>query len=167
MKSPALTILLVGCIATSAALAGAPAAAPSGTTATCKDGTYSSAEKKSGACSGHHGVKEWYGEETAASTKASKTTPAATTTTAPQSTAAAPVESTTTRKTSTTPVGHSSDGVTGKAAGSAGQVWVNTSTKVYHCSGDRWYGKTKQGEYLSESDAKAKGFRPEHGKTCS
>jgi len=166
MKSPALSILLVGCIATSAALAAAPAAAPSGTTATCKDGTYSSAEKKSGACSGHHGVKEWYGEEAAASTKASKNTATTTTTTTSQSAAAAPVEPTT-RKTPTTSTGQSPDGMTAKAGGSAGQVWVNTSTKVYHCSGDRWYGKTKQGEYLSESDAKAKGFRPEHGKACS
>ena len=36
-------------------------------------------------------------------------------------------------------------------------VWVNTRTKVYHMSGDSYYGKTKTGKYACKSDAVAMG----------
>jgi DNA uptake protein ComE-like DNA-binding protein len=39
-----------------------------------------------------------------------------------------------------------------------GMVWVNTSSKVYHVEGDRWYGKTKKGEWMTEDDAIKAGY---------
>ncbi|HEX4013232.1 MAG TPA: hypothetical protein VHX17_04975 [Candidatus Cybelea sp.] len=47
--------------------------------------------------------------------------------------------------------------------GAVSAVWVNLRTKVYHQSGDPMYGKTKHGEYLCPSAAKAQGFRPAGG----
>lgn len=38
-------------------------------------------------------------------------------------------------------------------------VWVNPDSKVFHRSGSSWYGKTKQGSYMSEADAIKAGYR--------
>jgi hypothetical protein len=38
-------------------------------------------------------------------------------------------------------------------------VWVNTESNVYH-KGGRWYGKTKSGKFMTESQAKAAGYKP-------
>ncbi|MDR2328496.1 MAG: signal protein [Comamonas sp.] len=52
--------------------------------------------------------------------------------------------------------------------GGAGKVWANTNSKIYHCQGDRHYGTTKQGEYMTVADAKAKGIQAAKGsKACS
>ena len=44
------------------------------------------------------------------------------------------------------------------SAKSSGMVWVNTDSGVYH-KGGRWYGKTKQGKFMSEADAKTAGYK--------
>jgi hypothetical protein len=60
---------------------------------------------------------------------------------------------TTTTKASSTPTAQEI-----AAAKTSGKVWVNTETRVYHKSG-RWYGKTKQGKFMTEAEAKAAGYK--------
>jgi hypothetical protein len=151
-----LGLLLVSAISCAAA----PANAPAGTTGLCNDGTFYSGATKKGACKGHKGVKDWYGAPAAAGAAAPAATPAPAT---PPATAAAPAPS---APPATTPAASPTPKVATAPGGGAGKVWVNKSTKVYHCPGDRWYGKTKEGEYMSEADAKAQGFRPDHNKAC-
>ena len=143
-----LTTALVLSFATLTSFAQAPAGAPAGSTGLCKDGTYTTNETKKGACSGHKGVKDWYGDKAAAAAPA-KAPPAAEETKA----AAAPAKA--------------APAKAAAAGGGAGQVWVNTESKVYHCQGTKWYGKTKQGEYMTEAAAKAAGAHADHGKACS
>lgn len=135
----------------------AHAAAPEGSTAECKDGSYYSGSSKRGACSRHGGIKEWYGAAAAA--------PAAAT--APQ-TSSGP-----TGPQATQPQQQQSSSMPGKSSrmaasgGGAGQVWLNTDSKVYHCPGTRYYGTTKHGEYMSESQAISAGARADHNKACA
>jgi hypothetical protein len=39
-----------------------------------------------------------------------------------------------------------------------GMVWVNTKSGVFHYEGDRWYGKTKEGKFMTEADAVKAGY---------
>jgi competence protein ComEA len=39
-----------------------------------------------------------------------------------------------------------------------GMVWVNLTSKVYHVEGDRYYGKTKHGKFMTEADAIKAGY---------
>ena len=41
----------------------------------------------------------------------------------------------------------------------AGKVWVNLETGIYHKNG-RWYGKTKNGKFMTEADARKAGYKP-------
>ena len=139
------------------------AAPPAGATGLCKDGTYYTGESKKGACRGHQGVKDWYGAPAAPA----KTAPAAP---APMPAPAAPAPASTAAPapmpTRITPVAPPATRPA-VAGGGDGKVWLNSETKVYHCPGDRYYGTTKHGEYMSEADAIAKGAHGSHGKSCA
>ena len=137
MKLTILALVIAAGFGSAIALADAPATAPVGSTGLCRDGTYTSAKTIAGSCSGHKGVKQWFDHPTAAVPEQAGT-PATASSVAPPA-----------------------------AEPAAAKVWVNTSSKVYHCSGSKEYGKTEHGEYVSESDAKAKGARAAHGKSCS
>jgi hypothetical protein len=153
--------MIAGLLLSTLVFAQAPAGAPAGATGLCKDGSYWTGATKRGACHGHKGVQTWYATAAAPSGAAATpaTTPAASTAApAPATTAATPAV---TRKSTPAPSANAAPG------GGPGLVWVNTPSKVYHCSGDRWYGKTKSGSYMSEAAAKAAGARPDHGKACS
>lgn len=206
--------------------------APAGATGVCKDGTYSTAAAKSGACRGHKGVQTWYAATGAAAsgtsagaasgtaaTKRSKTLPSTTESQAspfpevtqaptpaqraPASTSprqgsqgtsvpTAPVNPPSTMPSTTgsqaspfpeattapTPAQRSTSSPSAAprgsiasrpqaAGGGPGLVWVNSSSKVYHCPGSEFYGRTKAGKYESEESAKAEGARADDNKPCT
>ena len=162
MKTNLLCAAALGLFVSTSGFAAAPADAPAGTTGACKDGSYSSAAEKKGACRGHKGVKEWYAAEALAAAESAKpqAAPAAAATPAPVAPAAP-------AKTAKAGGGAFTPTATPAPGGGPGMVWGNDSSKVYHCQNDKWYGKTKHGEYMTEADAKAKGFHAEHGKACA
>lgn len=150
-------------------------------TALCKDGTYFDGATHKGACKGHKGVKEWMDKTSAKSEKAAASTAASDNTAAAKKTKKSKKSKTEAAETATAaPAGASAVATTkGKHAaptpakdiaqkpgGGAGLVWVNTSTKVYHCQGDEWYGKTKEGSYMSAADAEKAGAHASGGKAC-
>ena len=121
-----------------------------GATGRCGDGTYTHAATKRGACSDHGGVKDWYGKASAVKER-SEHEPMA---------RERHDDIAKDRAERNEPMRHD------RMAAGHGRVWVNSESKVYHCEGDRWYGKTKHGEYMSEAEAREHGYRADHGKAC-
>ena len=136
-----------------AATAPVAATAPTGL---CKDGTEYTGASKRGACRGHKGVKEWYADRQA---------PAAAEAVAAPAVPATPTRDAVPADRKAEPASAPVQTAAPVAAGS-GKVWVNTRSKIYHCEGSKFYGKTKQGEYLDEVDAQAKGFVANRKKVC-
>jgi hypothetical protein len=189
MKILLASVLLAGLTLSAGTFAAPPADAPPGVTGLCKDGSYFSGAQKKGACRGHKGVKDWYADAKDDSKKddgkqddgkmpkagakkaevkdapaeSAAVAPAPATRQAPADSAKmAPAASPAESKARETP----KPAAVAAVGGGADKVWVNEGTKVYHCPGDRWYGKTKEGVYMSESDAAAKGNKPDHGRAC-
>ena len=123
-----------------------------GATALCKDGTYTNTTTTSGACHGHQGVKQWL----ASTANATAATAPTVTSTPNADSGASPAAPDT-----ATPVASSSSGE------GSGMVWLNSGSNVYHCPGSHYYGKTKQGAYVSEAAAKAKGAHPDSNHPCA
>jgi hypothetical protein len=149
-----------------AAGAQAPAGAPAGATGICRDGTYSTAASKSGACQGHKGVQSWYvkaAAPTVTAKPAEEPTGAPAPVAKPASTTAAPAPADG-KKLSPAQAAAAKPQAPG---GGKGLVWVNTASNVYHCSDSPYYGRTKAGAYMSEVDAKAKGAHGARGESCA
>jgi competence protein ComEA len=59
----------------------------------------------------------------------------------------------------TTPASSSNANVAAQTPPSPGMVWANPESKIYHKAGDRYYGKTKHGQWMTEQQAIAAGYR--------
>jgi hypothetical protein len=151
--------------ASSSKPAAAAASDSSGTPlAKCKDGTTFNGTSHRGACKGHQGVDQWLDQPAAGgAASAPATTGKAAQATAP---ATMPAPSAAPASSATAHAPTPSSQIQAQPGGGAGKVWVNSSSKVYHCQGDEWYGKTKEGSYMTEAQAKAAGNRAAAGKSC-
>lgn len=138
------------------------AATPAGATGQCKDGSYTTQAHKRGACRGHKGVKAWY---TSAGSSDAAAKAGATVDAAPAP--AAPVHHAKAASAGKRSMAWTQPAATAAPGGGPGMVWVNAGSKVYHCQGDKWYGRTKHGRYMHETAAKAKGYHGPRGKGCS
>jgi hypothetical protein len=162
-----------------------PADAPAGTTAICKDGSYFFGQSKSDACKTHGGVKAWYevpdagakGTSSDSARAPSSPNPSAAAhsvaegANAPPSVSNGPsrasVEAANASAQAANPPGNIAADQDPAPGGGTGLVWVSDGTKVYRCEGDKLYGRTKPGKYMSERDAKSKGLKSQSGKACS
>jgi hypothetical protein len=190
IQSLCVSLLLTALVAIGVVLSGAAhAQSTTAVTATCKDGSSYSGKSKRGACAHHGGVKAFavaagaenstpqasQSDQTAvppvsakkakiartASRMAPATTPTVAQTVPPTAPAGTP------KIAQTAPPAAAVQAPGSNRTAAAGQVWVNTASKVYHCPGTRYHGNTKTGEYMSEAAAKAQGFRPSRGKECT
>jgi|SRR5450631_593254 hypothetical protein len=129
--------------------------APAGTT-TSSTAAQTKAQKKAAKEAAKSGAASTTSAATAAPAATGKpaaaTTPNATTTSSP-----AKAQATTTSKSTAKPVTPTQTPQQIADAKAKGLVWVNTSSKVYHTSSDRYYGATKEGQFMTVADAQKMG----------
>lgn len=165
MKSFGLIAVMAAAVMMAAPGVHAQAAASGGsTTVTCNDGTSQTVTTTKGACRGHKGInKSASSSSSSGSGSASGNANAAASSAA--STSAASSKSSTASGSAT----KSASSATPAAGGGPGMVWVNTAskTKAYHCQGDKYYGTTKQGQYMTKAQAEAQGYHAaKNSKAC-
>jgi hypothetical protein len=81
-----------------------------------------------------------------------QTPPATTATTKPPATAL------TSHRTTATLAKYTTEADAKGACGSDPIVWANTSSKILHANGDKYYGHTKHGAYVCQSAAQKAGY---------
>lgn len=143
------------------------AQAPAGATGMCKDGTFTQASMRKGACDGHNGVKTWYPSDGGAD----KAPAGGVLNPAPTSAGSADG---TTQKAPKRPARETpaalADGDTSRPqapGGGPGLVWIDAKSNKYYCAADPNYGRTKAGKYVSEADAKTGGATVAKKQNCS
>jgi hypothetical protein len=164
-----LAVTLLGSPAPTPAQTAPAAGSASSGPVICKDGT-TAAHGGRGACSGHGGIDKSTAGLSKGGAASAPAAPAAASAAAGAKSAvgnAAAMSSSAPATSTAAPPTRVASAAQTASGGGPGQVWVNTSSHVYHCPGDRWYGKTKEGQYMTEAAAKAAGARPDHGKNCS
>lgn len=102
-----------------------------------------------------------------AAAPAAKTAPAPAAMPAAKAVPAAPSPAATSKPAPAAPMAADKTAKSVAAGGGAGKVWVNENTKVYHCQGSRFYGTTKNGKYMTETEAKTAGMHGANNKACS
>jgi hypothetical protein len=157
MKTFGLIAVMAAAVMIAAPGVHAQAAASSGgTTVQCNDGTSQTVTTTKGACRGHKGInKSASGSSSSTSSSSGSTSSSASSNTA----AAAPAAASKT-STSSSNAMKSAPSTTPAAGGGPDKVWVNTAskTKAYHCQGDKYYGTTKQGQYMTKAQAESQGY---------